>query len=91
MIVGLALHHQISVQGGVIDPDYRGNICVILHNHGENAYIIHEGDRVAQLICEKFLYPEIVEVQHLLDSTGRGGAGFGSTGIHGGPTFRNYL
>jgi len=76
---GLALHHHISVGGGVIDADYRGNVCVILFNHSVTPFQIHRGDRVAQLICEKIVYPEICEVQALGD-TERDTGGFGSTG-----------
>ena len=49
---GLALHHHISVGGGVIDADYRGNVCH-LFNHSSTPFQIRRGDRVAQLICEK--------------------------------------
>jgi len=59
---GLALHHHISVGGGVIDADYRGNVCVIPFNHSGTPFQIRQGDRVAQLICEKIAYPEICEV-----------------------------
>jgi len=76
---GLALHHHISVGGGVIDADYRGNVCVILFNHSVTPFQIRGGDRVAQLICEKIVYPEICEVQALGD-TERDTGGFGSTG-----------
>jgi dUTP pyrophosphatase len=76
---GLALHHHINVGGGVIDSDYRGNVCVILFNHSSTAFQIRRGDKVAQLICEKITYPEICEVQ-ALDTTERNTGGFGSTG-----------
>jgi len=76
---GLALHHHISVGGGVIDADYRGNVCVILFNHSSTPFQIRRGDRVAQVICEKIVYPEICEVQALGDTECDTG-GFGSTG-----------
>jgi len=76
---GLALHHHISVGGGVIDADCRGNVCVILFNHFVTPFQIRRGDRVAQLICKKIVYPEICEVQSL-DNTKRNTGGFGSTG-----------
>ena len=76
---GLALHHHINVGGGVIDADYRGNVGVILYNHSGTPFQIHRGDRVAQLICERIIYPEIREVRDL-GSTERGTEGFGSTG-----------
>ncbi|ODM88102.1 Deoxyuridine 5'-triphosphate nucleotidohydrolase, partial [Orchesella cincta] len=58
---GLALHNHICVGGGVIDPDYRGNLCVILYNHSDVDFHIEEGDRVAQLIAEKFEHLAICE------------------------------
>jgi dUTP pyrophosphatase len=76
---GLALHHQIDVGGGVIDEDYRGNICIILHNHSKNPFQIYRGDRVAQLICQSILYTTLKEVKEL-ESIERGTKGFGSTG-----------
>jgi len=76
---GLALKNKIDVGAGVIDEDYRGNVGVILFNHGDEDFQIAEGDRIAQLICEKIAYPDIVEVKSLEDSE-RGEAGFGSTG-----------
>jgi len=45
----------------VIDSDYRGNVGVILFNHSDEDFTVNEGDRVAQLICEKIVYPEVVE------------------------------
>jgi len=78
---GLALHHHISVGGGVIDADYRGNVCVIIFNHSGTPFQIRRGDRVAQLICEKIVYPEICEVQ-ALDNTELNTGGFGSSGCN---------
>jgi dUTP pyrophosphatase len=62
---GLALHHHISIGGGVIDADYRGNVCVILFNHSANLLHIRRVDRIAQLICERIVYPDVCEVQEL--------------------------
>jgi len=76
---GLALNHKIDVGAGVIDNDYRGNIGVLLFNHGERDFTIEIGDRIAQLICEKISYPKVVEVK-TLDESDRGSSGFGSTG-----------
>lgn len=45
----------------MIDSDYRGNVGVILYNHSDDDFIVNKGDRVAQLICEKIVYPEVVE------------------------------
>lgn len=50
-----------SVVAGVIDSDYRGNVGVILFNHSDENFTVNKGDRVAQLICEKIVYPEVVE------------------------------
>ncbi|OMJ89317.1 hypothetical protein SteCoe_8520 [Stentor coeruleus] len=78
---GLALNSGIDVGAGVIDSDYRGELCVLLFNFGENDFIVSEGMRIAQLIIEKILMPTVVEVDDL-SSTERGGEGFGSTGTH---------
>lgn len=64
---------------GVIDSDYRGEICVVLHNHGETAQTIENGDRIAQLVIAPVLQPAYVEAAEL-DDTSRGSGGFGSTG-----------
>lgn len=65
---------------GIIDPDYTGEICVLLYNGGFKSYTISHGDRVAQLLFIPFIVPEIKEVTKLPDSL-RGEAGFGSTGL----------
>lgn len=78
---GLAVKEGIDVGAGVIDEDYRGNVGVILFNHSDKDFEIKEGDRIAQLICERIFYPEIIEVDELDDTT-RGTGGFGSTGIN---------
>ena len=64
----------------VIDADYRGNVGVVLFNHGDEDLEVKRGDRVAQLILEKISYADIIEVADL-DSTARGEGGFGSTGV----------
>lgn len=76
---GLATKYLISVGAGVIDADYRGNIGVVLFNHGVVVVEITPGQRIAQLICEKIVYPEIIECP-TLEETVRGERGFGSTG-----------
>lgn len=48
---------------GVIDEDYRGNVGIILYNHSDEDFVVNPGDRVAQLICEKIVYPEILELK----------------------------
>ena len=64
---------------GVIDSDYRGEIQVMLHNHGSQPQTISHGDRVAQLLITPVLTPAYEEVEELSD-TQRGAGGFGSTG-----------
>ncbi|KNC85980.1 dUTP pyrophosphatase [Sphaeroforma arctica JP610] len=76
---GLSWKHHIDVGAGVIDGDYRGNVGVVLFNHAQTDYNVAKGDRVAQLILEKYVVAEIEEVQEL-DETVRGAGGFGSTG-----------
>lgn len=77
---GLALKHAIDVGAGVIDADYRGPVGVILFNHSDVDFEVKAGDRIAQMILEKIITPEVMEVKDL-DSTLRGEAGFGSTGV----------
>ncbi|KAL1220214.1 Deoxyuridine 5'-triphosphate nucleotidohydrolase [Cardamine amara subsp. amara] len=77
---GLAWKHSIDVGAGVIDADYRGPVGVILFNHSDVEFEVKLGDRIAQLIIEKIVTPEVMEVEDL-DSTVRGEGGFGSTGV----------
>ncbi|XP_072987787.1 deoxyuridine 5'-triphosphate nucleotidohydrolase-like [Typha latifolia] len=76
---GLAWKHSIDVGAGVIDADYRGPVGVILFNHSDVDFEVKPGDRIAQMIVERIMTPEVVEVLDL-DSTMRGEGGFGSTG-----------
>lgn len=76
---GLALKHFIDVGAGVIDQDYRGSIKVLLFNHGSQPFKVKEGDRIAQLIIEKIVQAEMIEVSQL-ENTSRGDCGFGSSG-----------
>lgn len=64
---------------GTVDSDYRGEVCVLLVNTGEEARIIERGDRIAQLVIAPVVRAELVEVD-ALDETARGAGGFGSTG-----------
>jgi len=64
---------------GVIDSDYRGEITVVLHNHGSVSQSISDGERIAQMVITPVLTPAYAEVEDLSD-TGRGQGGFGSTG-----------
>jgi dUTP pyrophosphatase len=77
---GLALKHAISMPNapGTIDPGYRGEIRVILINLGREPYVVHAGDRIAQMIVARYEAVEWVEGD-LADSA-RGGGGFGSSG-----------
>jgi len=75
----LALRHHINVGAGVIDQDFRGNLCALLYNHSELPYRISRGDKIAQLICEKIFSPEL-DLVDKLDDTWRGARIFGSTG-----------
>lgn len=78
---GLALKHGITVPNtpGTIDSDYRGELKVILINHGTEAFVIRRGDRIAQLVLAPVTRAGWVEVAEL-DETARGAGGFGSTG-----------
>ena len=80
---GLALKNGITVLNspGTIDPDYRGEIGVILINLSNHPFIISHGDRIAQLIFAKFKQIEFDEVL-FLDDTIRSAGGFGHTGIN---------
>lgn len=64
---------------GVIDADYRGEIMVTLHNHGQRSQIVYPGERIAQLAIVPFLKAEFEEADELSDTV-RGAGGFGSTG-----------
>ncbi|KAK7276153.1 hypothetical protein RIF29_17287 [Crotalaria pallida] len=77
---GLTWKNSIDVGAGVIDADYRGPVGVILFNHSDVDFEVKVGDRVAQLILERIVTPDVVEVEDL-DSTVRGEGGFGSTGV----------
>lgn len=78
---GLAAKNGITVLNtpGTVDNDYRGEVKVILINHGQEDFVIERGMRIAQVVIAKYEQFEILEVDSL-DSTERGGSGFGSTG-----------
>jgi dUTP pyrophosphatase len=78
---GLALKHQITVLNtpGTVDEGYRGEIGVILINHGREEYVIEKGAKIAQMLIKPVYTVEIEEVDELSD-THRGAGGFGSTG-----------
>ena len=81
---GLAARHAVTVLNapGTIDEDYRGEVQVLLINHGSEAFTIESGDRIAQLIVAPVTQVEIeiVEDEVALGGTERGDGGFGSTG-----------
>ncbi len=65
----------------MIDADYRGQVRVLLFNHGAADFAVAAGDRVAQLVVERIYTPDVVEVAEL-DASVRGAGGFGSTGTN---------
>jgi dUTP pyrophosphatase len=79
---GLALRHGITVLNspGTVDPDYRGELRVLLVNHGQEAFVIARGDRIAQLVIAPTARAEL-RVTTALTATARGGGGYGSTGV----------
>ncbi len=78
---GLAAKNNISVLNtpGTIDSDYRGEIKVIIYNHGNNDFTINNGDRIAQMILAPVVKMELEETSNLPETI-RGEGGFGSTG-----------
>ena len=78
---GLACKRGIAPANkvGVIDADYRGEVMVYLHNHGDRPQTIEDGDRVAQLVITPYLTAQFERVDEM-DGTQRGSGGFGSTG-----------
>jgi len=78
---GLAYKHGITVLNspGTIDADYRGDVGVLLINHGQKAFTIEDGMRVAQMVVAQYSQFEWESVEDL-DETARGAGGFGSTG-----------
>ncbi len=64
---------------GVIDCDYRGEIMVALHNHGDQTRLVSPGDRIAQLVITPYIIADFIECDDISDTT-RGSGGFGSTG-----------
>jgi len=78
---GLALRHGVTCLNspGTVDADYRGEVKVILINHGPEAFVVRRGDRIAQLLISPVVQATWREVDNL-DETERGASGFGSTG-----------
>jgi dUTP pyrophosphatase len=78
---GLALRHGVTLLNapGTIDADYRGEVKVLLINHGDEPFSVTRGMRIAQLVVQPVSHATLVEVEELNDSA-RGSGGFGSTG-----------
>jgi dUTP pyrophosphatase len=78
---GLALRHGVTVLNapGLIDAGYRGELQVLLVNHGSASIPIERGERIAQLVIQRIEHVDLVEVEELPESE-RGAGGFGSTG-----------
>jgi dUTP pyrophosphatase len=78
---GLAAKHGVTVLNapGTVDADYRGEICVLLINHGDAPFPIQRGERIAQMVIASVIRAELVPAESL-NATERGSGGFGSTG-----------
>ena len=78
---GLAAKHGVTVLNapGTVDADYRGEICVLLINHGDNPFPVRRGERIAQMVIASVARAELVPTPSL-PATDRGSGGFGSTG-----------
>lgn len=79
---GLALKKGVTVLNtpGTVDADYRGEVCVILINLGQEPFVVEDGERIAQMVIARHEQPSLVEVS-VLDDTERGAGGFGHTGV----------
>ena len=78
----VTVKNNAHVGAGVIDPDYTGELKVVLCNNGKVDFKIEPGDRIAQLVLEKFEIADVIEVKQFEGApTERGAGGFGSTGI----------
>ena len=78
---GWALRHGVTCLNapGTIDSDYRGEVCVLLINHGDKDFVIERGQRIAQLVIAP-VTRALLQVRTALDATARGAGGFGHTG-----------
>ena len=78
---GLAFRHGLTIINapGTIDSDYRGEVAVVLINHGEQAYVVKPLSRIAQMVIARIERPRL-ELVDTLDDTERGSGGYGSTG-----------
>ena len=78
---GLTIKNKLTTLAGVIDPDYMGEIIIVLYNFGENKQTVTQGQRIAQVIFENILNPTI-QIVDKLPTTSRSINGFGSTDKH---------
>lgn len=80
---GLALKHDLTLTNspGTIDAGYRGEVGIIMYNHGKETFVIKRGERIAQMVICELPDVTMVNVDELNEST-RGAGGFGSTGTH---------
>ena len=78
---GLAAKHGVTVinSPGTIDSDFRGEVGVVLVNHGSEAFVVKNGERIAQMVFAEYGRATLVDVPEL-DDTSRGAGGYGSTG-----------
>ena len=78
---GLAARHGVTLLNapGTVDADYRGQVCVVVVNHGREPFVVHRGDRIAQMVIAPVSRVEVEEVAEL-DDTARSEGGFGHTG-----------
>lgn len=81
---GLAAKHGITLTNsvGTVDSDYRGEMCCLMINLGNEPYTITPGERIAQLVIAPVIQPEVELLDKVPDVTERGAGGFGSTGKH---------
>ncbi|HHY82151.1 MAG TPA: dUTP diphosphatase [Clostridiales bacterium] len=79
---GLALKHQVTLLNtpGTIDEGYRGEVCVIMINHGKETFHVTKGMKIAQMVIQHVLRVQVEETEEL-SSSDRGSGGFGSTGV----------
>ncbi len=78
---GMAANYGIDVVAGIIDPGYRGEICVVLNNRSDADFVVAAGDRVAQMRFVRIAHPHMTLTEDAGPETARGEGGFGSTGI----------
>ena len=78
---GFAWKKHTDIGAGVVDSDYRGNVCILVYNLSDNNVTINQGDRIAQLVLEKICFADVVEVEDNIGESKRGEGGFGSTGM----------